>query len=192
MSKSEAVEILCILDRSGSMGFLAEEVINSFNQFIEDQKKEEGKARVTLVLFDNNYEKVYESVKLKKVPELTSKTYFARGLTSLYDAIGKTITDCDAKDAMVLIQTDGFENSSQEFNQTSVKKLIKEKEALGWDFIFLGANIDTVAVGTGFGMAASKSVSYANSTDGVKGAFMNMSAVTSDYRKTKLSKTPKL
>ncbi len=185
-NKEPVVDIICILDRSGSMMGLQDEVINSFNEFIQDQRKEAGKARVTLVLFDDKYEVVYEGMKLKKVPELTSETYFARGMTSLYDAIGKTLTNVDVKDAMVLIQTDGHENSSQEFNQSRIKSLIKEKEDLGWDFIFLGANIDAASVGSSFGLHASKTSQFDASDAGIKTAYATMNATASVYRKSKL------
>lgn len=180
------VQIICILDRSGSMGFLAPEVINSYNTFIQDQQKEKGKAAVTLVLFDDKYEVIYEGLSLKKVPELTSEVYFARGMTAMYDAIGKTISSNDAKDAMVLINTDGYENGSQEYTKDSIKKLITEKEALGWDFIFLGANIDAASEGASFGMAANKSVQFEASFDGIKDAYTVMSNATSSYRASKL------
>ncbi len=186
MGKTPVIDIICILDRSGSMMGMADEVINSFNEFVQDQLKEKGKARLTLVLFDDKYEVVYEREKLKKVPELTSKTYFARGMTSLYDAIGKTLTDNTAKHAMVLIQTDGHENSSQEFNQEAVKKLIKDKEALGWDFLFLGANIDAKSTGAGFGLHATKTSQFDANAAGVKMSYDTMKASTSVYRKAKL------
>ena len=190
MSKKEpTIDIICVLDRSGSMSSLAGEVINSYNNFLQDQRTEKGKARVTLVLFDDKYEVVYERVKLKKVPELTPKVYFARGMTSLYDAIGKTISDDrfkDTKDAIVLIQTDGYENSSQEFKKEDIKQLVKEKEALGWDFQFLGANIDAMAVGQGFGLSTDKIMQYQATNSGVRDAHMSMSAVSKAYRRSKI------
>ena len=108
-------------------------------------------------------------------------------MTGLFDAIGNAVTSSTSKDVMVLIQTDGHENASQEYNKDSVKKLISEKEDLGWDFIFLGANIDAADTGSSFGIAASKSVQYEATTNGVKEAFTSMSTVTSEYRASKLS-----
>ncbi len=185
-NKAPVIDIICILDRSGSMMSLQDEVVNSFNEFISDQRKEKGKARVTLVLFDDKYEVVYDRIKLKDVPELTREVYFARGMTSLLDAVGKTIKASDAKDAMVLIQTDGHENSSREFKKADIKALIKEKEDQGWDFLFLGANIDTVSVGSGIGIAASKTASFAANDAGVKNAYASMSKMSSEYRSMKL------
>jgi hypothetical protein len=185
MSKSPVIDIICILDRSGSMRSLEDEVINSFNEFVNDQKQEKGKARLTLILFDDKYEVVYERVKIKKVPELTKEVYFARGMTALFDAIGKTLSSLEAENGMVLIQTDGFENASQEYKKRSVKKLVKEKEELGWDFIFLGANIDAMGVGADFGLAASKTASFTATENGIKSAFTSMSHKTSEYRLNK-------
>ncbi len=179
------VHIICILDRSGSMGNLAEEVIGSFNEFLADQRKEKGRAKLTLVLFDDKYEVVYDKIKLKDVPDLTSKEYFTRGMTSMYDAVGKTLTSIDDPDAIVLIQTDGYENSSQEYNQHQVKTLIDSKEALGWKFLFLGADIDTVSVGSGIGLAAGSTESFDKSSVGIKSAYMAMNSHSVSYRAQK-------
>jgi hypothetical protein len=185
IENQEPVQIICILDRSGSMGPLASDVIGSYNTFIEQQQKEPGEAEVTLVLFDTQYEVVYDKMDLKNVPELTSKEYFARGNTSLLDAIGRAVSTCDSKDAMVLIQTDGEENSSCEYTKDMIKKLIDDKENLGWDFIFLGANIDAISAGGSFGMKCGKSFQYDATGSGVTQAFSAMSNATTSYRSSK-------
>jgi uncharacterized protein with von Willebrand factor type A (vWA) domain len=132
-------EIICILDRSGSMRGSENEVINSFNKFIKDQKKIEGKAKVTLVLFDNEYEMPWRRIPLKDTPKLTKELYYTRGMTALNDSIGKTINDFSKKKKVImLIQTDGFENCSREFSTDQVKKLIKKKKK--WEFVFIGSN----------------------------------------------------
>ena len=185
--KQNAVHIVCILDRSGSMSSLQTEVINSFNNFLKEQQDEKGKAYLTLVLFDDKYEVVHDRVNIKDVPQLNEKVYFARGMTGLYDAIGKGVNSIKDKDVMVLIQTDGYENSSQEYTQKSIKDLISKKEDKGWDFIFLGANIDTMAEGSKMGIAASKSVSFQANSAGVEMAYMTMDASTKSYRSAKLA-----
>jgi len=185
-AKAPAVDIICILDRSGSMLGMQTEVINSFNEFVKDQLLEKGKARLTLVLFDDKYEVIHSRVKLKDVPELTDEVYFARGMTSLMDAVGKTLQSVDATDAMVLIQTDGYENSSQEFKQHDIKKLIKEKESQGWDFMFLGANIDAATTGAGYGLHSSKTSQFASNEAGIKMSFNTMKMSTATYRSAKL------
>ncbi len=183
------VEIIFVLDRSGSMSGMTEEVIGSFNHFINEQKKEEGNAFVTLVIFDNQIETVYKHIDINEVPKLDSSTYFARGMTSMYDGIGTAITGVAAENAMVLINTDGYENSSKEYSGKQIGELIKKREAQGWDFIFLGADIDTSAEAQKFGMDTSKSFAYDKSADGINVAFTNMSNATALYRSMKLGES---
>ncbi len=106
-------------------------------------------------------------------------------MTSLFDAIGKTLTSIDVKDAMVLIQTDGHENSSQEFKKEDIKKIIAEKEAIGYDFMFLGANIDAADVGIGFGLAMSKTSQFDATGAGVHDAYATMNASSTSHRMKK-------
>lgn len=183
------VQIISIIDMSGSMRMLQTEVIGAFNTFIEEQKKLKGKAEVTLVLFDERYiiPEGFNKVKLKNTPLLTSDIYKPTGMTALYDAIGKTINNfSDSKDVVMLIQTDGAENSSREFKQPEVKALINKKEAEGWDITFLGANIDAVSVGASIGLRAAKSVQYSFDTNGINAAFATMACSTAEYRGSKL------
>lgn len=183
------VQIISIIDMSGSMGALQTEVIGAFNTFIEEQNKLKGKAEVTLVLFDNRYiiPEGFNKVKLKNTPKLTEDIYKPTGMTALYDAIGKTINDFEEyKDVVMLIQTDGEENSSKEFKQSTVKELINKKEAEGWDITFLGANIDAVSVGASIGLIAAKSVQYSFDINGINEAFATMACSTAEYRGSKL------
>lgn len=179
------VEIICILDRSGSMGGLEDEVINSFNKFIKDQKAVEGKARVTLVLFDDHIETPFLQVKLKKFESIDNSIYFTRGMTSLNDAIGKTLNRDEFKEsdkAIVWIQTDGAENSSQEYNSENVKKLVKEKTQKGWEFMFMGANIDAFGVGSSYGLKKGAIRDYDNNARGIQDNTTFASANTVAYR----------
>jgi len=136
-------EIVCILDRSGSMSSLRDEVIGSYNNFVQEQKTnlKDKDNTLTLVIFDDKYEVVYERISLDSVPQLTPEIYFTRGNTSLNDAIGKSINNVskDKTKVLVLIQTDGLENSSMEYKSEQIKDLIKEKEKIGWQFNFIGA-----------------------------------------------------
>lgn len=187
-------EIICILDRSGSMGSIATETIGGFNNFIDEQKKVEGKARVTLVQFDNVYEVVYEGMKLKTVPVLDSDTFKPRGMTALFDAIGKTLTNQQkriddekwADKVIVLILTDGEENASQEYNEQSVKALTKEAQDKEWSFIYLGANQDSFSAAAKFGIntkSALNSVSNYDAThDGMATASMSYTASVTSMR----------
>lgn len=180
--KSIPTHIMCILDRSGSMSHLATDVIGSFNTFLNEQKSLDGEAFMTLVLFDNEYEVVYDKINLKDVKEIDSKIYFTRGMTALYDAVGKTIASNTDEKAIVLIQTDGAENSSKEYTKDSVKKLVEEKEKAGWKFIFVGANIDAASESAAIGIAKNCSVQFEANSAGLRSAYCSMSFATSDYR----------
>lgn len=177
----KTTHIICILDRSGSMASIAPEVIGGFNNFIDEQKKIEGKAKVTLVLFDDQYEVLHDKVDLKKVGILTEDQYYTRGMTAMNDAIGKTINTLKKKKkAIVLIQTDGAENASQEYTSADIKTLINDKSKKGWDFQFLGADIDAVTSGNNIGIA--KTLDFAKTKYGYRQAFTSMSVETANYR----------
>lgn len=164
----EKLHIVSILDRSGSMGGTEKEVIGAYNAFVEEQKKlaekNDIKADMTLVLFDNQYEQVYTKLRIDQVPTLDEKTYFVRGMTALYDAIGKTIAEFEgSKKVIFFIETDGYENSSKEFSQSTLRSIVEKKKAEGWDFNFVGADLDKATVqsmGSAFGIDASKTVAF--------------------------------
>ncbi len=193
---AEPVEIICILDRSGSMRSLAGDVIGGYNAFLEKQRQEPGTAEVTTVLFDDRYEKIVEAVDLQKAPALTAETYYARGMTALLDAIGRTVSEtlgrmektdvCPAKRrVLVLIMTDGLENNSREYDKASVKALIDATtEEYGWNYIFMGANIDSVAEAAALGISADHAVDYAHDSDGVQESFSRMSAAAKEARES--------
>ncbi len=186
MSNKKLTEMVFILDRSGSMHGLEKETIGGYNSLIEKQIKEEGEAKITTVIFDDACEMLYDGADIKKVDEMTDKVYFARGCTALLDAIGKTIIHvgnrhkmaCDDElpnKTIVTIITDGYENSSREFDIHKVKQLISEqKEEHGWEFMFLGANIDAIATARNFGINADRAVTYEADSIGTK---MNFDAV---------------
>lgn len=161
--------IICILDRSGSMSNMMTETVGAFNGFIDGQKKLEGTANVTLYSFDNVVETVFDNVPLDSMKELTIDQVKPRGMTSLYDAIGEAIVRSTAEKAIVLIQTDGEENSSHSFTSASIKEMIKIKESMGWEFHFLGSGIDAWAAGNKFGIRKEFAYSLDGAT-GVRGA----------------------
>lgn len=175
-------EIICILDRSGSMSSMLTETIGGFNSFISEQQKVKGKAKVTLVQFDNVYEVLYAGVKLKDVPLLDTNTFKPRGMTALLDAIGKTLTEQKARietekwadKVIVVILTDGHENASQKFSTANVKHLTKDAQAEGWSFIYLGANQDAIEAAQKFGIDTKSALNmvsgYAATGDGMRGA----------------------
>ena len=179
-------ELVFILDRSGSMSGLESDTIGGYNSLLEKQRKEVGAATVTTVLFDDQYEMIHDHVAIGKVKDITNKEYFARGMTGLLDAVGKTINHVgnrhkNALDSevpgktMVVIITDGYENASREFALPQVKQMIeRQKEKYGWEFLFLGANIDAVTTAAGFGISADRAVTYEADSVGTR---MNFDAV---------------
>ena len=179
------VEIICILDRSGSMTGLENDVIGSFNGFMKEQKGIKGKANVTLVLFDNKVETIFEKVKVKKVKKIDKDIYYTRGSTSLNDAIGMTLNSDqfkDTKKAIVWIQTDGEENSSKEYTNDDIKSLVKKKKKDNWEFIFMGANIDSFQVGSNYGFSSKDIHNYENNARGIQINSLTVGDLTTSYR----------
>lgn len=168
---SNITELVFILDRSGSMGGLESDTIGGFNSMLEKQRREPGDALVTTVLFDNESVTVHDRLPIAKVPDLTEREYFVRGCTALLDAVGGTIEhisnihkyarpqDVPPK-TMFVITTDGLENASRTYDYARVKALIEARKELGWEFIFLGANIDAAKEAARFGIAPDRSVRY--------------------------------
>ena len=185
-------EILFILDRSGSMQHLTQDTIGGYNAFLEQQKKEEGEARITTILFDDKYEVLHDRVDIKEVKPLTSDEYYARGMTALIDAIGKSVNELkstikkeDEKpdNVIVVITTDGQENSSTEYKAEDVRKMIKKlQEKKGWQFIFLGANIDAVKTAEMYGIDKKLAKNYTASQVGTATLYTEMSKVVSKSR----------
>ncbi len=194
MTNPNLTSIVAILDRSGSMRGIAAETIDGFNSFIEKQREAAGQAMLTLALFDDQYELVYDGVDLKDVQPLSNKTYFARGWTALLDAVGRTINVTGAKLAamaeedrpskiLVLIMTDGEENYSKEFVTDRVKEMIThQRDVYSWEFVFIGANIDAIGTGASLGVAAAQSYAYTASSVGTKQLFDNVTKGTLKYR----------
>ena len=158
-------ELVFILDRSGSMSGLESDTIGGFNSMIEKQKKEAGKAVVSTVLFDNESVVIHDRLPLESVPRITEREYFTRGCTALLDAVGGAIhhignvhkyarkEDIPEK-TLFIITTDGYENASRHYDYEKVRKLIeRQKEKYGWEFLFLGANIDAAAEAKRFGIS---------------------------------------
>ena len=191
---AEPVQIICILDRSGSMASLAEDTIGGYNSFLAKQKENSGAAEVTTVLFDNEYEKIAEGVDLNEIAELTSKEYYARGTTALLDAIGFTINGtlekmknneiCPAKRrVLVMIMTDGLENASREYNKKTVKSMIEATtENYKWNYIFMGANIDSAQEASSIGINRKHAMNYNADSEGVAASFNRMSEAADEVR----------
>lgn len=187
-------EIVMILDRSGSMGGLESDTIGGFNSFIDKQKKEEGEAFVSVVLFDDVAEILYDRAPIQKVEKMNDRQYFVRGCTALLDAVGGAVKHTvkaqrkDKKDSrpdktLFVIITDGLENASIRFTYREVKDMIEhEKEKYGWEFIFLGANIDAAAEAQRFGIHASRAAKFSNDSRGQKLNYDTVSKVVGCMR----------
>ena len=170
--KKGLTELVFILDRSGSMSGLEQDTIGGYNSLLEKQKKEPGEATITTVLFDDHYELLHDRINLKGISPITDKEYFVRGSTALLDAIGRTIDKIGnaqkrtaenerAEKVMIVITTDGMENASREYGYDKIKTMIeRQKEKYGWEFLFIGANIDAVETASKFGISADRAANY--------------------------------
>lgn len=184
--KSGHSEIVMVLDRSGSMHECQEATVGGFNQFIRDQQDMPGSANVTLVQFDDQYEVVHDAVALPDVPELNCQTFVPRGSTALLDAIGKAINGCAARfrnnKVIFVILTDGLENASKEYKREQICDLIKQREANGWTFVYIGANQDAIAEGASLAIPAVRSVNYAATPEGTHEAYRSASLMCGTAR----------
>ena len=170
--KKNLTELVMILDRSGSMGGLESDTVGGYNSMLHRQAEAEGEVLVSTVLFDDRSEVLYDRVPLEKVPQMTEKEYYVRGCTALLDAVGgaihhienvhKYIREEDRPGKTIfVITTDGLENASREYSYDRVKEMVeRQKEKYGWEFLFLGANIDAVKTAWRFGIKADRAANY--------------------------------
>ena len=177
--RKNLTEIVFILDRSGSMSGLEADTIGGFNSMIEKQKKENGEALISTVLFDNVSEVIHDRVPVQKVEPMTDRDYSVRGCTALLDAIGGAIhhignvhkyarNEDVPEHTLFVITTDGMENASRRYDSEKVKKMIeRQKEKYGWEFLFLGANMDAVKEAARFGISSDRAVRFENDAQGV-------------------------
>ena len=185
--RTDLTELLMILDMFGSMYSLRDDTIGGYNSLIEEQKKEEGSAIVTTVLFNDGYSVVHDRVDINDVKPMTSADYVPQGTTAMLDAVGKAITSIGQKlsempeeqrpsKVMVTIITDGYENASREYSWDVIKAMIKEqREKYSWIFTFIGADIDTMAVSNNLGIDSRLSKSYTKSVDGSNSVYKSVS-----------------
>ena len=178
--KKNLTEIVFILDRSGSMSGLESDTIGGFNSMIERQKSAEGEALISTVLFDNLSEVIHDRVRVQDIKPMTREDYTVRGCTALLDAIGGAIQHIGnihkyarnedvPEHTLFVITTDGMENASRRYDSEKVKKMIeRQKEKYGWEFLFLGANIDAVETARHFGISEDRAVNYHSDSEGTQ------------------------
>lgn len=192
--KKGLTELVFIIDRSGSMSGLEADTIGGFNSLLEKQKKETGDAYVSVILFDDQTEVLYDRVNIQKVERMSDNQYFVRGCTALLDAVGGAIhhiknvyryareEDIPEK-TLFIITTDGMENASRQYSYDNVRRMIEhEKEKYHWEFLFLGSNIDAVQVAGRFGIKANRAVRYEHDGVGTRLNYEVMSKAVSYAR----------
>ena len=192
--KKGLTEIVFILDRSGSMSGLERDTIGGYNSLIQKQKKEEGEAIISTVLFDDKVEVLHDRVNLENIKPMTEGEYYVRGCTALLDAVGGAIhhignvhkyarqEDVPEK-TLFIITTDGMENASRRYSYEKVKHMIeRQKEKYGWEFLFLGANIDAIEVAGRFGIQPERAVNYNCDSEGTAVNYKALSKAVSRVR----------
>ena len=192
--KKNLTELVFILDRSGSMAGLEKDTIGGFNAMLEKQKREAGEAVVSTVLFDNLSEVIHDRLPLEAVPNLTEKEYYVRGCTALLDAVGGAIhhignvhkyareEDIPEK-TLFVITTDGMENASRRYSYEKVKAMItRQREKYGWEFLFLGANIDAAREAARFGIGADRAANYHADTIGTAVIYEAVNETVCNFR----------
>ena len=193
-AKNDLTELVFLLDRSGSMAGLEADTIGGFNSMIEKQKAEPGRAYVSTVLFDDRCEVLYDRLPLDQIPPMSSREYYPRGSTALLDAIGRAThpignvpkyarpEDVPAR-TLFVITTDGMENASRRYRYEDIKRRIERQQAkYGWEFLFLGANIDAISTASRFGIAADQAVTYRSDRVGTRLNYEVVSAAVGSFR----------
>jgi hypothetical protein len=187
-------EIACVIDRSGSMSSIAADAIGGFNTFLDGQKRLPGQARLTLVLFNENYTAVCESADIQSIAPLDNTTYVPAGTTALLDAVGRTIDDLGARLAAVpeperpakvifAILTDGMENASRKYSLQDISDRIRHQgETYSWEFVFLAANQDAIATASRISIRSDAATNFAPTSEGVRYACADMGRRVSAYR----------
>ena len=188
-------EVVFILDRSGSMSGLEADTIGGFNSLIEKQRKEEGEAYISTVLFDDQTEVLYDRVPVAKVEPMNDKQYYVRGCTALLDAIGGAIhhitnvhkyarEEDRPEKTLFIITTDGMENASHKYDYRKVQQMVeRQRDKYGWEFLFLGANIDSIQVAGRFGIHADRAINYVSDEMGTELNFRVLSNTVSAVRR---------
>lgn len=197
--KKNLTELVMILDRSGSMGGLESDTIGGYNSMLKKQREAEGEVLVSTVLFDDRTEVLFDRVPLEKLPQMTEKEYYVRGCTALLDAVGGAVRHIGnvhkyareedrPEKTIFVITTDGLENASCEYSYDRVKKMVeRQKEKYGWEFLFLGANIDAIETAGRFGITADRAANYHSDR---KGTALNYEVLADAVCEMRVSAAP--
>lgn len=184
MKKTKEMDIVFLLDRSGSMSGSEQDTIGGYNSYIKKMKKNNITTKVTTILFDDQYEVITNRKDINNIKNITDKEYYVRGCTALYDAIGKTINNLDKEinnnKVLFIITTDGLENSSKEYNRKSIQKLIKNHS--NWEFLYIGANIDSYSEGQSIGISSNNIANYKKDRVGTSKLFDSVARASIMYK----------
>lgn len=180
--KNKTLDVVFILDKSGSMSGSEENTITSFNEYLEREKNNKFKTRITTLLFSDNYKYLYKSKDITKVDKLTNKEYYVEGCTALYDALGNAINYIDNQKTdkvMFIIITDGYENASKEFDKNKIKALIDNHS--NYEFIYIGADIDSFQTGNNIGIKNDNIANYKKDRKGISLLFKSIGNLGSKF-----------
>ena len=192
--KKKATEMVCILDRSGSMYKKRKDTIGSFNQMLEKQKREPGEAYITTALFCDQCDVLYSHTPIRETEELTEQDYYIGGNTALFDAIGKVFHQTDSllegregdyeEKVLVFIITDGMENASVQYGRQQIKKLIEEKQKKGWVILFFGTDMEMIKLAEDTGIRKENTTCYPDTAEGIRESFLMAGSCFSSLRRS--------
>lgn len=192
--RKKATEMVCILDRSGSMYKKRKDTIGSFNQMLEKQKREPGEAYITTALFSDQCDVLYSHTPIRETEELTEQDYYIGGNTALFDAIGKVFHQTDSllegregdyeEKVLVFIITDGMENASVQYGRQQIKKLIEEKQKKGWVILFFGTDMEMIKLAEDTGIRKENTTCYPDTAEGIRESFLMAGSCFSSLRRS--------
>ncbi len=193
MNTGQITEMICILDKSGSMYGKESDTIGSYNQMLKEQKIQPGEAYITTALFSDCCRILYRHTPIQKAAELTETTYFTGGNTAFFDAVGKVLTEADQvisgngkrfqPKVLVFIITDGIENASRYYNLFTIRKLIQEKQSQGWEFLFFGTDMETLELAQSTGIKKKNTLQYTRDSKGIKTGYQTAGQLFTQMRR---------